>query len=114
MPPKNNPLKLNPLQLKTLTLLQAIARLEEFSEDGETEGDRRITSLPHAHGDHFHLGDALVLARDATGLNNGAVWTALERKGLVKTDFPQSATLTAKGLAYETGLADQILHRADH
>jgi len=114
MPPKKNPLNLNPLQLKTLTLLQAIARLDEFSEAGEIEGERRITSLPHAHGDHFHLGDALVLARDATGLNNGAVWKALERKGLVRTDFPQSATLTAEGLAYETGLAEQILHRADH
>ena len=27
MPPKRNPLNLNPLQLRTLTLLQAIARI---------------------------------------------------------------------------------------
>ena len=111
---KKNPLNLNPLQLKTLTLLQAMAALDQFSQPGEAEGERRITSLPHAHGDHFHLGDALVMARDATGLNNNAVWTALERKGLVKTDFPQSATITADGLAYDTGLGDEILHRADH
>jgi hypothetical protein len=114
MAPKKNPLNLNALQLKTLTLLQAIAKLEQFSQPGDTEGERQITSLPHAHGDHFHLGDALVMARDATGLNNGSVWTVLERKGLVKTDFPQSATITAEGLAYETGMSDEILHRADH
>ena len=112
--PKKNPLNLNPLQLKTLTLLQAIARLDQYSQPGAGEGERDITSMPHAHGDHFHLGDALVMARDATGLNNSAVWTALERKGLVKTNFPQSATLTTDGLAYDTGLADEILHRADH
>jgi hypothetical protein len=112
--PKKNPLNLNPLQLKTLTLLQAIARLDQYSQPGAAEGEREITSMPHAHGDHFHLGDALVMARDATGLNNGAVWTALERKGLVKTNFPQSATLTSEGLAYDTGLAHEILHRADH
>ena len=29
MPPKRNPLGLNPLQLKTLTLLQALARLPD-------------------------------------------------------------------------------------
>lgn len=114
MPPKKNPLNLNPLQLKTLTLLQAIARLDEFSQPGAAEGEREITSLPHAHGDHFHLGDALVMARDATGLNNPAVWTALERKGLVRTNFPQSATLTTEGLTYDTGLADQILHQGGH
>jgi hypothetical protein len=114
MPPKKNPLSLNPLQLKTLTLLQAMARLEDFSKPGEAEGERTITSLPHAHGDHFHLGDAVVAASDATGLNNRAVWTILERKGLVKTNFPQSATITAAGLAYETDLGDSILHRHEH
>jgi hypothetical protein len=108
---KKNPLSLNPLQLKTLALLQAMARLEDYSKPGESEGERVITSLPHAHGDHFHLGDAVVAAGDATGLNNPAVWAILERKGLVKTDFPKSATITAAGLAYEIELAEQILHR---
>src|SRR3546814_15230056 len=105
MPPKNNPLNLNPLQLKTLTLLQAIARLEGFSKPGEAEGERDIVQMPHAHGDHFHLGDALVMARDATGLPNQAVWTVLDRKGLVGTDFPPSATMTAAGPADYTGMA---------
>ena len=114
MPTKKNPLNLNPLQLKTLTLLQAIAKLENFSKDGETPGERLIVSLPHAHGDHFHLGDAVVSAQDATGLNNQAVWTVLERKGLVKTNFPQSATLTTDGVAYETGIEDEILHKSGH
>jgi hypothetical protein len=111
MPTKKNPLALNPLQLKTLTLLQAMARLDEYSKPGEAEGERLITTLPHAHGDHFHMGDAVVSAADATGLNHPAVWAILERKGLVKTDFPKSATITAAGLAYETELADQLLHR---
>lgn len=114
MPPKKNPLNLNPLQLKTLTLLQAIAKVDGLSKDGEAPGERLIVSLPHAHGDHFHLGDAVVSAQDATGLNNQAVWAVLERKGLVKTNFPQSATLTEEGAAYETGLADSILHRSGH
>jgi hypothetical protein len=114
MPPKKNPLGLNPLQLKTLTLLQALAKLDDYSQPSETEGERIITALPHAHGDHFHLGEATVRESDATGLNNQAVWTVLERKGLAKTNFPQSATITAEGLAYDTGMADEILHHHAH
>ena len=113
MPSKRNPLGLNPLQLKTLTLLQALALLPA-SKPGEDAGSILLTSLPDPHGDHFHLGDAVVAARDATGLRNPAVWAALERKGLVKTDFPASATLLAAGRDYDTGLKDAILHRASH
>ena len=113
MPPKKNPLGLNPLQLKTLTLLQAIALLPD-AKPGEEEGSVMLTGLPHAHGDHFHLGDAIVAARDATGLTNRAVWAALERKGLVRTHFPASATLLAAGRDYDTGLKDAILHHASH
>jgi LmbE family N-acetylglucosaminyl deacetylase len=113
MPSKRNPLNLNPLQLKTLTLLQAMAQLPD-AKPGEAEGSVVLTSLPDPHGDHFHLGDAVVAARDATGLRNPAVWTALERKGLVKTQFPQSATLLPAGRNYDTGLADAILHRSGH
>ena len=50
----------------------------------------------------------------ASGLVNPAAWTALERKGLIKSFFPQGALLTPAGLAYETGLAEQILHRHSH
>jgi len=110
---KRNPLNLNPLQLKTLTLLQALSVLPD-AKPGETEGSVALTSLPDPHGDHFHLGDAIVAARDATGLRNPAVWAALERKGLVKTQFPQSATLLAAGRDYDTGLKDAILHRSGH
>ena len=110
---KRNPLGLNPLQLKTLTLLQALALLPD-AKPGETEGSMTLTTLPDPHGDHFHLGDAVVAGRDATGLRNPAVWAALERKGLVKTQFPQSATLLAAGRDYDTGLKDQILHRSGH
>src|SRR3546814_16173070 len=95
--PKKNPLNLNPLQLKTLTLLQAIAHLEGFSKPGETDGERDIVQMPHAHGDHFHVGEALVMARDATGLNNEAVWTVLERTGLGSTNFPQSPPMPPRG-----------------
>jgi hypothetical protein len=113
MPSKRNPLGLNPLQLKTLALLQALALLPD-SRPGEEDGSSLLTSLPDPHGDHFHLGDAVVAARDATGLRNPAVWAALERKGLVKTDFPASATLLAAGRDYDTGLKDAILHRSEH
>ena len=118
MPPKRNPLNLNPLQLKTLTLLQELARIAgrpaPSGDDGDEPGGLAITELPHPHGDHFHLGEAVVLARDASGLVNAAVWAALERKGLIKSRFPDAAILTPSGLAYDTGLADAILHRADH
>jgi len=112
MPPKRNPLNLNPLQLRTLTLLQALARLPDH---GRAEGEGvLVDNLPQPHGDHFHLGDAVVLTRDASGLFNQAAWVALERKGLIKSMFPDAAVLTGPGLAYETGLGDAILHRADH
>jgi len=114
MPPKINPAKLNPLQLRTLTLLQAIAQISGASNP-TPEGDTAITQFPHAHGDHFHLGDATVLASDATGLENENVWNALNRKGLIKSVWPDQIALTPEGVAYDTGIADQILHKgADH
>lgn len=112
MPPKKNPLSLNPLQLKTLTLLQEIARLE--NTPGEEAGSFRVTQLPHAHGNHFHLGDAVVSGRDATGLSNQAVWVVLERKGLVRSNEQGGVVLTADAMAYDTGMRDSILHRSDH
>lgn len=113
MPPKRNPLNLNPLQLKTLTLLQALARLPDHARPAP-EGAIEVSDLPRPHGDHFHLGDAVVASRDATGLANPAAWAALERKGLIRSHFPYSAVLTSEGLGYATGLEDSILHRADH
>jgi hypothetical protein len=113
MPPKNNPAKLNPLQLRTLTLLQAIARISGASSK-LAGGEILITQFPHAHGDHFHLGDAVVSSRDATGLENEAVWNALSRKGMIKAEWPHQIALTPEGQAYDTGLADQILKQSSH
>ena len=113
MPPKRNPLNLNPLQLKTLTLLQALARLPAHARavDG---GAVIVSNLPDPHGDHFHLGEAIVASRDASGLANEGAWAALERKGLIKAMFPVAAVLTPEGVAYDTGLREQILHRGHH
>jgi hypothetical protein len=113
MPPKRNPLNLNALQLKTLTLLQELARVTG-KPAGNGQGGIAITELPHAHGDHFHLGEAVVAARDATGLRNPSVWAALERKGLIKPNLPEAVILTQQGQEYETGLHSTILHRAGH
>ena len=113
MPPKRNPLNLNPLQLRTLTLLQVIARLPGAAEQTPA-GEVVIAQFPAAHGDHFHLGDATVAAKDASGLYNEAVWNALSRKGLAKAEWPRQMTLTAQGLNYDTGEARNILNRTSH
>ena len=113
MPPKRNPLQLNALQLKTLTLLQELARLVG-RPDAEDANGLAISELPQPHGDHFHLGEAVVAARDATGLRNPSVWAALERKGLIRPKLPEAVILTALGQEYDTGLRDVILHRAPH
>ncbi len=114
MPSKKNPLNLNPLQLKTLTLLQELGRLPDHGQPAGEPGEVLVTNLPHPHGDHFHVGAAVVLSRDATGLANPAAWAALERKGLIRSMFPNAAILTVAGVAYDTGLGDTILHRGDH
>jgi len=111
---KKNPLKLNTLQLKTLTLLQQLARSPNHAQPGDEEGSVFVSNFPPAHGDHFHIGDAVVLARDASGLNNPNVFAVLERKGLLRSMHPLGAMLTAEALNYETGLAGKVLHRADH
>lgn len=114
MPPKNNPKRLNPLQLRTLTILQQLARYPESSTTNGKTGEVMINNLPHPHGNHFHCGDAVVASKDASGLRNEAVWKALERKGLARSFFPLGIALTAEGVGYETGLSEKILHRSDH
>ena len=113
MPPKKNPLNLNALQLKTLNLLQELARLGEYSRPGEEPGTI-VVRPPQPHGDHFHLGEAVVVTRDASGLRNPAVWVALERKGLIRSLYPNGAVVTPAGLDYETGMRDAILHKSSH
>jgi hypothetical protein len=112
MPPKRNPLKLNALQLKTLAILQALAAPEDGA--AAPEGDRPIPRLPPAHGNHFHVGEHIVMGSDATGLHNPSVWAALIRKGLIGGEPPVSLTLTPAGAAYNTGVADKVLHSHDH
>lgn len=113
MAPRRNPLNLNGLQLRTLTLLQELARLPDYSRPGEEPGSVVLTRLPQPHGDHFHVGEAVVASRDATGLRNPAVWTALERKGLIRSS-PPTAIMTPTGLGYETGLRQTMLHSTGH
>lgn len=114
-PARRNPLKLNKLQLKTLAILQEAARDPNHARRDEAGGGTQITAIPTPHGDHFHVGDKVVLARDATGLSNQGVWLALVRKGLASAAaFPHTIVLTPAGLGYETGVADTILHAATH
>lgn len=113
MPPKQNPLKLNALQLKTLTLFQEMAKYPELSS-AHPQGGTFIGNIPHPHGDHFHLGNKVVSSADATGFSNQAVWVALERKGMIRSSFPYALTLTDLGKAYETGMETKILHGTDH
>jgi len=108
MPPKHNPLKLNKLQLRTLTLAQAQAREPDIAQRDEATGDVTLLRLPEPHGDHVHIGANVVSAREASGLHNPAVWVALQRKGLARTDAAQTVTLTAAGVAYDTGLGVQL------
>jgi hypothetical protein len=114
MPPKINPLKLNGLQLKTLTLLQELARDPRTCSRDEASGETLITMIPQLHGNHLHVGRRVAMAKDASGLWNPAVWNALERKGLAVGNYPIAIRLTADGVGYETGLRDKILYGSDH
>ena len=114
MTAKKNPLKLNPLQLRTLTLLQVLASVPEAATPGPQEGEVTIGRFPRPHADHFHLGDFVVMGSDATGLFNEAVWHALDRKGLARADWPKAITITPAGLEYDTAEAREILHQGGH
>ncbi len=118
MPTKKNPLNLNPLQLKTLTLIHALTQMDgnatQHDDPSGEPGHIMISHMPRPHGDHFHLGAHVVRAQDASGLANESVWVALERKKLIKSLFPMACVLTPAGAAYETGLKDQILHKGAH
>ena len=107
-------IKLNKLQARTLTLFQELARHPETAVTDEETGEVTLNHMPHAHGDHMHIGDMVVSSRDASGLTNEAVWVALERKGLARGTFPMAITLTVEGLAYDTGLGKPVIQKSDH
>lgn len=114
MPPKKNPLKLNKLQLRTLALTQVLANEPTVSEKDDATGDVKILQMPHIHGDHVHIGGFTVSARDASGFSNPAVWVALRRKELIKDGDLGGVTLSAAGVAYDTGLNDNFIEDSDH
>ncbi|HEY3776657.1 MAG TPA: hypothetical protein VGL35_01220 [Rhizomicrobium sp.] len=114
MPPKQNPLKLNPLQLRTLTILQTLARDPQCAARGPGAGEMTVERFPEPHGAHFHLGSAVVAVKDASGLYNDKVWHALERKGLARADWPHRITLTPAGIAYDSGLSGELLRASPH
>ena len=114
MAQQNKRIKLNPLQSKTLFLLQILAREDDSSAPVEGTEDIRITRLPHAHGNHMHVGEFVVTSKDASGFTNKSVWTALARKGLVRDSWEQEIVLTPEGLAYSTGLENKITATSDH
>ena len=114
MAPRQNPSKLNPLQLRTLAILQALARLPDMATHGPGSGEITVERFPQPHGDHLHLGEGVVAAKNVTGLYIDRVWHALERKGLARADWPHRIVLTADGIAYDTGIAETILHRSPH
>ena len=70
--------------------------------------------LPNPHGDHFHVGRAVVSTRDAAGLANPAVYGALERKGLLSLGPGGGPVLTPAGLGYVTGVEKQLFHQGHH
>ena len=107
-------IKLNKLQARTLALFQELARHPETAITDEATGEVTLNQMPHAHGDHMHLGDLVISSRDASGFTNEAVWVALERKGLARSAFPISITLTTEGLAFETGLLKPDVEKSDH
>ena len=114
MPPKQNLLKLNKLQLRTLALVQVLAKDQKTGDCDKETGEVTIKHMPHAHGDHVHIGSLSVSARVASGLDNPAVWTALSRKRLVRVGLNEAITLTLLGLSYDTGLNDQFIQVFDH
>ncbi|MCP5367039.1 MAG: hypothetical protein H6907_20890 [Hyphomicrobiales bacterium] len=111
---KRNPLKLNKLQLRTLALAQVLAREPGLARQDADSGEATLLHIPKPHGNHMHVGAVVVSMRDASGLDNPAVWLALERKGLARPGDGLTRVLTAAGLAYDTGFSDALTSPSDH
>lgn len=107
---KKKKITLNPLQQRTLALFQVLAEDRTSAVPDAESGEVSVSYFPKPHGDHVHIGNFVVSAKDASGFSNEAVWRALERKGLLRASFPLEVVLTREGLAYETGFRDQFEH----
>jgi len=110
---RKNPLKLNPLQLRTLVLAQVLAGDPVSGRRDAETGEITLIRLPHAHGNHAHVGPYSLPARALSGFENQAVWVALDRKGLARREENGMIVVTAEGMAYETGLMEE-LEKSDH
>ena len=73
-----------------------------------------MSNLPDPHGNHFHCGDGIVLAKDATGLKNESVWKTLERKGLARSFYPIGIAITLDRMGYDAGLNQVLLLLSNH
>ena len=113
MPPRNNPLKLNSLQLRTLTCCR---RWRAF------RAPQRMPAMAKSPSRSFRRHMAITFisatrwsrARMRPDSINEAVWNALARKGLARSDYPRQIVLTAEGLGYNTGEAREILRGSGH
>jgi hypothetical protein len=114
MPSRYNPRNLNPLQLKTLAIFQRLATMEEHIAARREDGTITLWNLPHAHGDHFHVGHSVLRSRDASGLTNPSVWMALDRKGLIEGQFPDMVILRPEALEYPVGELGLFMEHSDH
>ena len=80
----------------------------------EVTGEIRLLRLPSPYREPLHIARDVGSARNACGLSNDAVWTALERKGLLHRVNSLTATLTKDEFDYNTGLAGKFWTRSDH
>jgi len=106
-------IKLNKLQAKTLVLAQQVV-IAQGDVGNNEDGSVTLLRLPQPHGNHVHVGKFVVSVADFTGFDNGNVWSALQRKGLVIEMDGGAIAITQLGLSFETGLGEKFLQASDH
>ena len=96
------PEETQPLQLKTLTLLQALAQ-ERYFDPPEPDGALSIHTLPHARRALSRWSNGRVRCATPQGLGNPSVLNALARKGLLLARRSGLPVLTAEGSTMTRG-----------
>jgi hypothetical protein len=91
-----------------------LAQDPKLARQDPVSGAITLQEIPAAHGDHLHIGQFTVSSKEASGLKNPSVWSALVRKGLARVDGPVDIALTAEGVSYHTDFGDRFLATADH